>query len=475
MDYCSHCLTPLETGMRFCPVCGQSVQYRCPEHHLQPGTVLNGRFLLGAALGEGGFGITYAARDLRLDTVVAIKEFYPKGFVNRNSTVKVTVNTGAGEKERSFFETGKSKFMNEAQILAKLAREPGIVQVRDFFESNNTAYIVMEYLRGQTLRDVLKQRTKLSWGETYNLMRPVMDALAKVHELGLIHRDVSPDNIMLTQNGVKLLDFGAARDVFAGDERSLTVMMKPGYTPEEQYSKRGHQGPWTDVYAVCATLYRCITGKTPLDVISRHTEALKPPSALGAVIDPAVENVLMKGMEILPDNRFASMGALVQAFEACRPVRPMPAPRPVPVPQPLKKDLPPEESPRMDEMIQADPTAATVGDPMLQQMWFENDETRATPAPEQPEPLPVQDDRTVREPAIRPVPIPVPRPYTNDDLHREAMRKKYFTRAVICFVFAVIALVGFAIYCVNAFSPTMPNAGLISGIDWVSVSVPFLL
>lgn len=321
MKVCNHCFAEIADTARFCPECGASAaESRIAEHHLSPGTMLNGRFLIGAVLGEGGFGITYIARDLqntREKDIVAIKEFYPTGFATRNGTVDSTVRPVTGERERRFFENGKDRFLKEAQTLLKLANEPGIVRVRDFFEGNNTAYIVMEYLDGETLKAFQLSRDKIDYRETYRILRPVMQSLAKVHEMGLIHRDIAPDNIMLTKNGARLLDFGAAREVFSLDTMSLTVMLKAGYTPEEQYSKRGKQGPWTDVYAICATMYRCITGQTPLDAISRREEPLKLPSELGENIDPQFEAVLAKGLAVRRTDRYQTLEELTAAFDAC--------------------------------------------------------------------------------------------------------------------------------------------------------------
>ena len=316
MNYCSHCMAELPAGAALCPACGTPVfENHALEHQLPPGTLLKGRFLIGDVLGEGGFGITYIARDLQADAVVAIKEYYPRGFATRSGASDLSVRVGTSEKEQRFFQNGKDKFLKEAQTLALLAKEPGIVQVRNFFQCNNTAYIVMEFLRGQTLRDYLKQHGTLSAREAYGLLLPIMRSLGKVHKKDVIHRDISPDNIMLAQNGVKLLDFGAARESLSQNTHELTVMMKPGYTPEEQYSKRGKQGPWTDIYALCATIYKCITGKTPLDAISRRTEAIKLPSELGARIDKSFEAVLMKGLAVAPEDRYQSMEALMADFD----------------------------------------------------------------------------------------------------------------------------------------------------------------
>jgi len=291
-------------------------KYALP-HQLKPGTMLHGKYVLEGVLGEGGFGITYKGRDTTLDIPVAIKEYYPVGVAHRNNTHSQTVTTNSGRPEETFTK-GKDSFLNEARVLAKFSREPGIVSVGNFFNENNTAYIVMEFLEGITLKSWLKNNGNISADYALDLLRPVMRTLANIHQQELIHRDISPDNIMLMPDGtLKLLDFGAARTVSNMDEKSLSVMLKPGYAPEEQYRSRGAQGPWTDVYALCTTIYKCITGITPDDATQRsYRDEVKPPSQLGAKITPAQEAVLLKGMAVLQVNRYQNIQELVQAFHA---------------------------------------------------------------------------------------------------------------------------------------------------------------
>ena len=150
MKYCSKCMNPIEETDVECPFCGTALNAEIPPHHLAPGTILNNKFMVGAALGEGGFGITYIGRDTKLDMKVAIKEYYPNGYVNRSNTISPAVNSSTSGERKDFFDTGRDRFLREAQILAKFSGSTGIVDVRDFFEENNTAYIVMEYLEGKT-------------------------------------------------------------------------------------------------------------------------------------------------------------------------------------------------------------------------------------------------------------------------------------------------------------------------------------
>ena len=297
-----------------CPHCGfDREDYHPAVHHLPPGTILAGKYLLGRVLGEGGFGITYVGWDLNLQVKVAVKEYYPNGFVTRNCGFdrRVTELTG---REGEFFRKGLERFIREAQVLGQFWELPGIVSVKDYFQENKTAYIVMEFVEGQTLKELLKKSpgSRLPVERVLSMMRPVMNALEEVHKAGLIHRDISPDNLMVSPKGeVKLIDFGAARNFLGAGEKSLSVLLKPGYAPQEQYRSRGEQGPWTDVYGLCATIYRAITGQVPEEALDRlETDKLQPPSRLGAEIGPRQEKLLMRGLALSPRDRIQSMKEL---------------------------------------------------------------------------------------------------------------------------------------------------------------------
>jgi hypothetical protein len=255
---------------------------------------------------------------LTLDTMVAIKEYYPTGFVSRETTSTTTVQTFSGS-QGEFFQQGKDKFINEAKSLAKFFSLPGIVSVRSYFQENGTAYIAMEFIDGQTMKEYLeKMGGKIPAAQVFDMMKPIMSSLARIHLTGLIHRDISPDNIMITKDGqMKLLDFGAARDFTSNGNRSMSIMLKPGFAPEEQYRSKGVQGPWTDIYAFSATMYRMITGITPEESVERvRMDGVKPPSALGIAIDSDKEAVLMQGMAVLQENRFKDMEQMSNAMFA---------------------------------------------------------------------------------------------------------------------------------------------------------------
>ena len=309
--YCLNCMN-IKTNSDACEHCGHSSVVDSYAHHLTPGTVLNRRYMVGHAIGEGGFGITYIGRDIKLDMIIAVKEYYPNGYTNRNNDASLDV-TVTGNSNIDFFKKGKEKFIKEARVLAKFSGNKSIVDVRDFFEENNTAYIVMEYVDGLTLRDYLKNNNKFEVSDLFRRMVPLCEALKKVHKSGLIHRDISPDNIMILKDGsLKLMDFGAARDVNFEDKKSLSIILKPGYAPEEQYRSRGKQGPWTDIYAICATIYKCITGLTPDDSMERvFSDELKRPSELGIEISAQQEDALMKGMAIYQKDRFLNIDEFI--------------------------------------------------------------------------------------------------------------------------------------------------------------------
>ena len=311
---CRGCMKEKKELDSACEYCGfDSINYQPNNHWLPLNTILNGKYLVGKVLGEGGFGITYIAIDLNLNMPVAIKEYYPNGFVSRDTTVlNNNVTKYQGEK-LEFFEKGLDRFLTEARSIAQFYQTSGIAKVIDFFKENDTAYIVMEYVDGITLKQYLKDKGgKLEIDTVLALIKPVITSLEEVHKAGLIHRDISPDNIMINSKGdLKLLDFGAARKYEDSENKSLSIMLKPGYAPEEQYRTRGVQGPFTDVYALCATMYKMITGKTPPESLERRAEdTIAWPSSLGIVIPENIESTLKKGMEILSKDRIQDMSEL---------------------------------------------------------------------------------------------------------------------------------------------------------------------
>ena len=278
-------------------------------HCLRKGTRLIGRYTIECVLGQGGFGITYLGMDELHKKKVAIKEFFPQGIVTRNIEYEDTVTvTLVGEKEN--YDKGKERFLKEAQTMAMFSKDKGIVKALDFFEINNTAYIVMEYLEGVTLKQYLRENKRIAAEDLVELLVPLIESLDEIHSQGLIHRDISPDNIMVLPDGrIKLMDFGAARDYTEFGEKSLSIVLKPGYAPPEQYQTHGVQGPWTDIYALCATMYKCITGENPPDAIDRLVDDhLKKISAFGIPVLPQIEEAIIKGMSVSAQDRYQNVG-----------------------------------------------------------------------------------------------------------------------------------------------------------------------
>ena len=274
-------------------------------HYLRKETRLIGRYTIKSVLGQGGFGITYLGMDELYQRKVAIKEFFPQGIVTRNTEYEDTVTVTFVE-EKADYEKGKERFLKEARTMAKFSKDEGIVKVLDFFEINNTAYIVMEYLEGITLKQYIRENQRITSEELVRLLVPLIESLDEIHSQGMIHRDISPDNIMVLPDGrIKLMDFGAARDYTKFGGKTLSIVLKPGYAPPEQYQTHGIQGPWTDIYALCATMYKCITEETPPDAIDRVIDDhLKKISEFGITIPPKVESVIIKGMSVSAKDRY---------------------------------------------------------------------------------------------------------------------------------------------------------------------------
>lgn len=318
---CFGCMQPIG-DVPICPHCGYDQGFLNEPHQLPAGTVLRQQYMVGKVLGQGGFGITYLGWDNLLNVPIAIKEYYPGGLVMRDTAHSLSVSNCEGS-GGSQFVRNRSRFLREARSLAQLNRIPQVVQVHNFFEENNTAYIIMEYVQGITLNKYIRsQGGTLSLQQCFRVLQPVIRALDAVHGVNLIHRDISPDNIMLMDGGgAKLLDFGAVRDVGDADvEKPLTesteTILKQGYAPLEQYQKRGTMGPWTDVYAMTATIFFCLTGTRPCDAPGLLLEEQEIPWEKIPGLTPEQIQVLKDGTQILPKNRIRSMAELESRLQA---------------------------------------------------------------------------------------------------------------------------------------------------------------
>lgn len=318
MERCLNCMEIYDEKYDVCPYCG-FVKGTLPAvaSHLTPGVVIADRYIIGTVIGYGGFGVTYQAWDDELGIKIAIKEYYPNGLVNRTPGTTDLIILG-GEKKVQY-EAGLQRFLQEARTMAKFGKEPNIVHVYGFLEENNTAYIIMEYLEGVTLKEYVTQfpEQKMPVEDALNIIKEVGKALSAIHKGKVVHRDISPDNIFIcVGNKVKLLDFGAARLSSGEKTQTLSVVLKPGYAPPEQYRSKSRQGPRTDIYALAATLYKLLTGKLPVESLDRLVEdTLEKPSELNPEVPSWLDSVILTGMAKNMEVRFSSVDKFVEALD----------------------------------------------------------------------------------------------------------------------------------------------------------------
>ena len=311
---CNNCFRQIKTEP--CKYCGYKKSAYRPEAGILPvGTVLKKRYCIGEVLGKGGFGVTYKAFDTVDSKIVAVKEYYPSGLVHRDTgTTQISVSSKQYEDN---FKVGADKFFEEAKMVSRFNGNPNIVNVYEFFYENGTVYFAMEYLDGVDLKHFVKERGgKLPQENVLYIANIITDALLIAHSMNVLHRDISPDNIFILNNGeVKLIDFGAARQVLAEQSKSISVILKQGFAPLEQYQRRGKQGPWTDIYALGATLYYVLTGKMPDEV----TERLDFPdigSADEYGVDPDFWEIIRKCMEVRAADRYQTVFELKEKLNA---------------------------------------------------------------------------------------------------------------------------------------------------------------
>jgi serine/threonine protein kinase len=280
-------------------------------------TILKDQYLIGKVLGQGGFGITYLGLDLILHKKVAIKEFLPSMLATRGED-KTSVVPFSGSQEQ-FFQQGLQSFIGEARSVAHFSRNVNIVNVNNYFEANNTGYMVMDYLEGVPLSGlVVKRGGALPLREAFSILFPILEALGEVHKMGIYHRDISPQNIIITTNSIPvLIDFGAARQIIGEQSYSLDVVLKHGYSPLEQYTSRGKIGPWSDVYACGATLYYMITGKVPPPSVDRvdKDELVQPSQIDGLRISEELDDALLTALAVRSSDRYQSVDEFKRALE----------------------------------------------------------------------------------------------------------------------------------------------------------------
>ena len=318
INRCLGCMNELEAGTRYCPACGFDNQNtEQAPYALRCNSILHGRYLVGKVLGKGGFGITYIGLDLTLEIKVAIKEYFPMGEATREQSGTSALQWNYFGEGAALRRKGYESFLKEARKMAKLDQVPSIVRVRDTFLENETAYIVMDYVEGTTLKEALRKNGTMTFSECVKFLRPMLLDLEKVHKQGMIHRDISPDNIMVKKDGsVCLLDLGAAKDMPAVKGPESQMVTKKGFRPLEQYADEGNIGPWTDVYALCATIYYCITGKVLPAAIDRiEKDNLQFPEHLREPLTPEATDALTAGLALKSGERIQSVEDLLSRFE----------------------------------------------------------------------------------------------------------------------------------------------------------------
>lgn len=310
-ELCMNCFS-VKGQYEVCPFCGY-VEGTPPEqpHELTPGTILANHFIVGTAIGFGGFGITYKCLDTTLGVIVAVKEFYPAGLVNR-APGECEVGLLSGDRQQQY-RVQLKRFLMEAQSIAQFGKAKDIVNVYDFFEANNTAYIIMEYVDGVLLKDYLDRQGRMEPDVALSVITPIIAAVKKIHTKGIIHRDISPDNIFISgENSIKVFDFGAAQLNDSSEGKAGEKVIKVGYSAPEQYRDKNRQDFYTDIYSVGAILYQMMTGIKPMESTEREfRDELKSPAELGVRLEPNIDRAIMEAMAVKPELRFQS----IQHFE----------------------------------------------------------------------------------------------------------------------------------------------------------------
>ncbi len=312
MNFCPNCFQSGYEGVR-CNLCGYENKQTVDQRVLAPGIWLKNRYMTGRVLGAGGFGITYLVFDSHTRQRYAVKEYFPAEWAVRTpGSNRITSNS---QSKDEYYLHGRKVFADEAKTLLELKGNPVVVNVVDYFQENGTSYLVMEFLDGATLQEYMKERNApLPVSMANRTVREIGDALASIHGNMLLHRDVSPDNIMLTnQNQLKLIDFGATRTYALNSPKNMSVLVKPGFAPLEQYSSSGVQGPWTDVYALAATYYYLVSGRKPPTAPERLTGTSLPPlRSLNPEISQTVEEAIRHALQTEWENRPGNMRQFIQ-------------------------------------------------------------------------------------------------------------------------------------------------------------------
>lgn len=272
---------------------------------LRPQTRLfNGKYVIEKKIGEGGFSQTYRAVQVGLNRPVCIKEFFPSGRCVRDT---MNLSVRLQNITEDVFQKYRQRFVEEAQTLAKL-HHPKIVEVIDIFDENNTSYMVMPFVEGCSLQTIVERRGRLSYPDAINYIAQISDAVSYIHSLHILHRDIKPDNVIITpDNKVVLIDFGSAREFVHDEVQRHTAILTQGYAPPEQYSAESRKGNYTDIYALGAVLYFTVTGVKPTDSSCRFMDGLRAPSEIVPDLPPEADKTIMKAMALRPEYRYQSV------------------------------------------------------------------------------------------------------------------------------------------------------------------------
>lgn len=310
-------MNQMEDHLVVCPHCGfNEAALRQESYYLEPGTIIGGKHIVGRVMSYGGHTISYLGMDAEANRKVIIKEYLPSDFSTRSEGEKeVTIYSGDGQVQ---FEQGLTNFLNEANRIQQLGKADGIAQVYDCIAENDTGYVISEYVEGKTLKEILDSGKKFGAEEAKSFILRILRGLGKVHKMNIVHCDISPETIMVTDSGeIKLMDFGATRYVTTANSKSLSIILKRGYAPEEQYRSRGVRGPWTDVYAIGAVMYRMLTGVVPQESVDRVlADDLKEPSKMGISIPTNTENALMNALNVYKEERTPSAEAFLKELNS---------------------------------------------------------------------------------------------------------------------------------------------------------------
>ncbi len=316
---CPHCFSDLQGGV-ICPSCHYdcSIPPKSAIGALPPCTLIGSKYIIGHVLGAGGFGITYIAKDLHKNRLCAIKEYMPREYAGRNGETYF-LHPFSNSKSRWVFNHGKEKFLYEAHTLSRLNHNPNVVDIWDFFSANNTGYLVMEYLDGQDLRHLAGSSPgkKLDAEFAKQVFVTIASSLMEIHKLGILHRDLTPENVFVTRsNEIKLIDFGAARSFVSSQKKGMSILLKPGFAPPEQYETQGNQGPWTDVYGLCATFYNVVSGRPLVDALFRYNGQKQPSlSELGVAVSKKTSDVIERGLSLDYKKRYSDFKSLLDDID----------------------------------------------------------------------------------------------------------------------------------------------------------------